>query len=87
MVVETGPETMPEEPVFNKGETPVNGSDSVADKWISHNAPPFYEPYPMISSGAIESFFARFYYPVDIGIIFTFNASIFTRLLLAEQMK
>jgi hypothetical protein len=41
MMTETGPETMPEKTVFNKGETAINGSDPVTDKWISHNAPPF----------------------------------------------
>jgi len=43
MMTETGPETMPEKTVFNKGETSVNGSDPVADKWISHNTPPFLD--------------------------------------------
>ena len=35
-----GPEAMSEETMLNKGEAAFDLSDSVADKWISHEIPP-----------------------------------------------
>jgi hypothetical protein len=37
-MAKAGPEAMPEETMLNKGETAINLSDSVADKWISHKS-------------------------------------------------
>ena len=51
MVTETGPETMPEKTVFNKGETAGDAADPLADKWVSHNAPPFFRTVSQDRSG------------------------------------
>ena len=85
-MAKTGPESMPEKAVFDKGEAAIDLSDSIADKWISHNAPPYAVPYSNIEPGAIESFFARFLYPGEIGIILTANASFFARSLPTGQI-
>ncbi len=85
-MAKSGPEPMAEKTVFDKGEAAIDLSDSIADKWISHNAPPYAAPYSNIEPGAIESFFARFLYPIDIGIIFTSNASLFARSFPTGQM-
>jgi len=74
MVTETGPETVSEKTVFDKGETAGDPAYPVMDKWISHNRPPFAPTVSHSDARVYQSFFYKIVYPGETGMILTANA-------------
>lgn len=87
MMTKRGPESMPEKAVFDKGKAATDAADTLTDKWFSHNAPPFCRTVAQSLPGRYRVLLCKIYYPGDIGMILTANASFFTPVASRGQMN